>query len=206
MRIDGTEYALFRDYDCGKYRNLTFSGKVQYLEARVERILISPCRAEVKMLGETNRGLILVTVICAGISAASTFFNGRQAYGGEGEKVFVDFVKTYMDPILTERRPKGMESWAQWLYKDVSCGLAHGFTIRDGGFEMELKTYVAVKPYGPEINPGRLLEDLARGWSKYLADVRQGGPGSSLGRRFEARFNRIFHDQAGRTAALPGPA
>ncbi len=193
MIIDGHDYGLFKDYDTGKYKHLTFNGKVTYLDARVEKILIAPCREAMKTPGN-DLGLILATAVCAGVSAASTFYKGQRARrGGEDKEFFTDFVTHYMR--LPHQKPEPGVSWVDWLYKDVRCGLAHNFTIMSGGIEYEVSpAYTEIKKYGPEVEPRELLRDFAEGWSRYLSDVRGDGPGKGLGKKFAERFDEVFRD------------
>ncbi|OLB41102.1 MAG: hypothetical protein AUH11_00360 [Acidobacteria bacterium 13_2_20CM_57_17] len=81
-------------------------------------------------------GLILATAICAGISAASTFYAGREAKRGEDKRFFTGFVTRYMQ--LPSQKPNHRIVWVEWLYKDVRCGLAHNFTIMHGGIEYQI--------------------------------------------------------------------
>ncbi len=193
MKIDGFEYTLLKDYDTGKYKHLTFEGKVTYLDERVQMILIIPCQRAMQTELQTDIGLILTTAICAGISAAGTFLTGRQAQKkGEDRKFFTAFVGTYME--LRKVTPSPKKGWADWLYRDLRCGLAHNFAVLSGGIEYEAKGYVETKPYGLELNPTEFLEDFARAWSKYLGDVRKFGKDKGLGQKFEHRFDQIFHD------------
>jgi len=189
---DGQDYRLLKDYDTGKYKYLTFDGKVTYLDARVKRILMAPCREAMKTPGN-DLGLILATAMCAGISAASTFYNGREANSGEDRKSFEGFVRQYMRLAQQKGHPEG--SWVEWLYKDVRCGLAHNFTIKSGGIKYEISpSYTEVKKYGPEINPLKLLEDFEGGWFKYLNEVRKDSPDRGLGKKFATRFGQFFRD------------
>lgn len=193
VEIDGTRYTLFKDYDKGKFSNLSFSGKVEYLEKRVEKILINPCRKAMDTALKTDLGLVLATAVCAGISAAGTFLQGSQARRGEDKQFFMEFVTQYMDLARQKSQPPGT-TWPEWLYSHVRCGLAHSFTIESGGVEYEATSYVAIKPCGPEISPLELLEDLSRGLNKYFGDVRKDGESSGKGLLFKKRFDQVFHD------------
>jgi len=195
MKIDGQDYTLLRDYDKGKYQYLTFEGKVEYLRARVELILLSPCRSAMSAAAVENggMGLVLTTAICAMISAAGTFLKGKRAPPRQDESFFLDFVHQYMHVDLQQEVPNHNMTWVGWLYRDVRCGLAHAFAIETGGIEISQK-YLEVKPYGPEICPKQLLEDFASGWTRYLSRVLSDGPGNGLGELFERRFDQIFHD------------
>jgi hypothetical protein len=193
MKIDGTDYTLFIDYDRGKYGKLMFQGKVTYLEARVQRILLRPCMTSMKTILESDLGLVVPTAICAGISAASTFLNGTEAKRGKDKIFFLGFVKRYMNKILQDNISCG-GTWADWMYTELRCGLAHSFAIEKGGVEYEIPGYVEDKRCGPEMKPSKLLDDFSGGWSRYLDDVRTDGPKKGLGQLFETRFDKIFHD------------
>ncbi len=123
MLIEGKDFSLYKDYDQKEYpefpRILSFRGKVTYLEARVELILISPCRLELERARDTNMGLILATATCAGISAASTFLKGQSAPRGKDREYFLHFIRDYMNSILVDAAaaPQGCSSWAEWLYR-----------------------------------------------------------------------------------------
>lgn len=195
MIIDGVECTLLRDYDQEHkiYHHLSFDGKVKYLHGRIEMILLKPARTAMKEALRTDLGFILTTAICAGISAAGPFLKGRRAPPRKDQQYFLDFVKAYMDPVLQDSIKPGL-TWAEWLYGKVRCGLAHGYAIEYGGVEFEVPNYVLVKTCGPEMNPEHLLEDFAKGLSKYLQDVAKSGPTGDLGSKFEKRFIEIFHD------------
>jgi len=193
MWIDGHEYTLLRDYDKSKYQHLSFNGKVTYLSARVELILLRPCKSAMSAAAveDGGTGLILTTGICAMISAASTFLKGTQT-SGQDKQAFLEFIGKYMPCLNDTIRSLGI-TWAEWLYRDVRCGLAHGFTIERGGIENGLN-YLEETQHGPEISLSRLLEDFAKGWSNYLADVERDGPNNGLGQLFQRRFDEVFHD------------
>jgi hypothetical protein len=191
--IDGTKFTLFKDYDKGKFSHLSFSGKVEYLQKRVGKILIRPCREAMRSALKTDLGLVLATAVCAGISAAGTFLKGCRARRGEDKQFFVEFVTQYMNLAHEKPIPAGT-SWPEWLYSHVRCGLAHNFAIESGGVEYEATSYVELKPCGPEISPLELLEDFSRGLNKYFGDVRDDGEANGKGILFKNRFDEVFHD------------
>lgn len=193
MTIDGYEYTLLKDYDKGQYRHLSFDGKVTYLSARVNLILLDPLRKTAPYLLENSLGLVMTTAVCAGISAAGTYLKGQQAPRGKDRVYFLDFVRDYMDARLQEPIV-GYKIWAEWLYDDVRCGLSHAFAIKNGGIEVQVTNYLELKQCGPEIHPVEFLEDYARGWSKYLGQLRELGQGHRLGASFVKRFGEVFHD------------
>lgn len=193
MKINGQEYTLLRDYDKGKYHYLSFDGEVTYLRERVDFILLNPCRKAMSTAKENDLGLVLATAICAGISAASTFLNGKDSRG-QDKTFFLGFVRRYLNPALQDPISSLSITWAEWLYRDVRCGLAHGFMIHNGGVEYEVSNFIEEKPCGPEISPKLLLEEFSKGWTKYLGEVLNGGPSKNLGLLFEQRFKQIFND------------
>jgi hypothetical protein len=193
MIINGVDYTLLRDYDKGKYHALDFGGKVTYLRARVELILINPCKAatSVAAIQNAGMGLILATGICAMVSAASTYHSGGRS--GQDRAAFLAFVNKYMPQLKTKIVASPSITWAEWLYDDVRCGLAHGFTIKRGGIEDE-QAYLRETTHGPEISLSLLLEDFAQGWARYLADVECAGPTKALGILFDRQFKHVFRD------------
>jgi len=193
FEIDGRKYRLLRDYDKGSYHYLTFQGKVTYLAKRVDFILINPCRTAIAeaAVEENNLGLILATAICAGISAASTFLHGKDSRGND-RKFFVAFAEKYM-PELKEGVSSLRARRIEWVYDDIRCGLAHAFTIHNGGIENR-PNYVDETEFGPQIGLRMLLEDFARGWAQYLSDVSADRECGHLGALFKQRFDSIFRD------------
>jgi len=191
MIINGVDYLLLKDYDKNNLPGLDFSGKVTYLRARVEFILTNPCKAATSVAAVQNAGLglILATGICAMISAASTFHSGERS--GQDRAAFLAFVNKYMPQLKAKIVASPSITWAEWLYDDVRCGLAHGFTIKRGGIEDE-PTYLRETIHGPEIGLSLLLADFENGWTRYLSDVERDGPTKGLGKLFERRFNAVF--------------
>src|SRR6266550_1705621 len=100
MIICGHDFTLYVDYDRGNFGRLDLSGKVTYMHARVERDLIQPCRLAVKDSDRVAVGLLVPGLICSGISAASTFLQGRRARNREDGIFFKAFVRAYMNPDL----------------------------------------------------------------------------------------------------------
>ena len=107
------------DYDRGYYHLLDLEGKIAYMRARVARDLIKPCRIALCFSEHIHVGLLVPTLICSGISAASTFQNGREAPWGQDQSYFVGFVHSYMDSIFKQnaadpKKPKD-DTYADWL-------------------------------------------------------------------------------------------
>ena len=170
------------------------------MRARVARDLIKPCRIALCFSERIHVGLLVPTLICSGISAASTFQNGREAPWGQDQSYFVGFVHSYMDSIFKKnaadpKKPKD-DTYADWLYRHVRCALSHGFKLGWGRIEgKKLGAYIlAHSPSGePQIDQHRLLADFANGWMAYLAAARAGA-GTTIAVNFGNRFDQLFHD------------
>lgn len=191
-RIEGYDFELYKEYDKANLTKISYKGKVRWFEARVNLVLINPLsvlsndkyRQEIQNQG----GDILLsfgTLVCNGIEALGGFLKGKASY-----KSFRDFVITYMDHRWQLQRPDGIPYWKA-LRDDFRNGLAHGFTIDKGGFEASVN-YFEMKPYGLEIDEKLFYKDFKRGYEKYIDDLVNSMPISSLYRRFEKRFNEVF--------------
>jgi hypothetical protein len=196
MTICGQDYKLYVDYDRGKYHYLDLPCKVTCMRARVDRDLVRPCRLGLRYQDRVAVGRLVPGLICAGISAAGTFLDGTR---GNDRVLFVNFVRGYMHhdlqtPLVCPADPR-VTDYADWLYKYVRCGLAHGFALEWGHIENSLViAYVGISTSGqPQINQDELVEDFAREWNRYLDAVRA-APADPLALKFGRRFDEIFHD------------
>jgi len=202
--IEGLPFSLLRDADKQHLQQLTFIGKIEWLKARVNLVLISPLRSALNSWEQDQLGMVLVTGLCAGISAASTFLKGRRPRPRQetDRDFFLDFVRLYMAPVepvlnaapnVTHWVGRPAATWAEWLYLYVRNGLAHAFTIEQGGFHHGLPALIDDSdPAEPVIDAARLLDAFERGWTAYLNDVRTHGEQSLLGRAFTTRWDDLF--------------
>jgi hypothetical protein len=197
--ICGHEYTLYVDYDRGSFHYLDLLGKVSYMRGRVDRDLLRPCRLALRVQRRVAVGLLVPSLICAGISAAGTFLNGARARSGEDRPVFLEFVRRYMHAdfqgALTNPSNRTISTYADWLYAYIRCGLSHAFALEWGHIENSgLGAYLRLSTVGqPQINQDALVEDFARGWERYLDDVAA-DPTAKIARDFSERFGEIFHD------------
>jgi len=203
IRIGSHDYTLYGDYDRGYYHLLkSCEEKIIYMRARVERDLIKPCRIALRFADcmHVHVGLLVPTLVCSGISAASTFQNGQEAPKGRDRAYFVGFVHRYMGAIFQDmandpNHPKN-DTYADWLYRHVRCGLSHGFRLSWGRIEgRNLGAQILPHPASgePQIDQHWLLEDFANGWMAYLT-ATSAGAGTDIADKFEARFDQLFHD------------
>ena len=193
--IEGMQFTLLRDEDAPNLRKLqTPDGKLKWLEKRVDFALIKPCQKAMREAQDNDLGLVLMTGICAGISAASTFLHGRQPNKqGENKKFFVNFLTHYMDPDLCGQCGTGT-TWHNWLYSHLRCSLSHAFVIDRGGFDFDLPAYVNSHCEEPKIDARRFLDDFKAGWKKYLNEIR--GPNATdLRDKFTRRWDELFRPE-----------
>ena len=194
-KIGRHECTLLLDEDRSILPQLTFGGKVDWLDARVKFALIDPCRAAMRDWHKNDMGLILVTSICAGISAASRFYTCPLPRGkGADKKAFVCFLTKWVGAKFGEEVPgENSLTWADWLYFNVRCGLAHAFTVEMGGFDIGMSDPLKLdSQQRPKVDAEDLLRAFEEGWGNYLAAVRRQGPRGPMGERFERRWDEVF--------------
>lgn len=198
-RICGFEYTLYRDYDRGSYWRLDVPGKIVYMQKRVSRDLIKPCRVALCASKLMHVGLLVPTLVCSGISAGSTFQKGQEAPPRQDRNCFVEFVHTYMDPIfknVAEDPSQPRDTYADWLYRHVRCDLSHGFHLKWGRIEgRALGAHICVDSVSkePQIDQHWLLDNFTAGWTDYLIAVKT-GMGKDIAVKFETRFDQLFPD------------
>ena len=97
-----------------------------------------------------------------------------------------------MDPQFSKKNFNG-KRYVDLLWDDFRNGLAHGFTIKQGGFE-HCAIYFQEKPIDGfkqlEIDPTNFFEDFKQAISKYLNRLRA----SSLTDTVRKNFNKAFSD------------
>lgn len=140
--------------------------KVEWLEGRIHRILITPLR-EMRRLGRgVPRGdgdpasafwnLAIVTLICSGIEALGHHLHGRKAVRSGSVRDFQEFIDTYMPDYAPVKEE---------IYGDFRCGLAHSLVTRRGSVEERLG-----RPYLRD-RRGHLRLDLDRLFQAFVAAV-----------------------------------
>jgi hypothetical protein len=199
IRIGPHDYTLYGDYERGHYHLLNLTGKIVYMKARVARDLIKPCCIALRFADCIHVGLLVPTLVCSGVSAASTFQNGREAPTGHDRNYFVGFVHDYMDAIFQHnaRDPsRPTDTYGDWLYRHVRCALSHGSKLGWGRIQgRKLSAHILPHPVSgePQIDQHWLLDDFANGWIAYLTAVNAGA-GTDIAVKFETRFDKLFQD------------
>ncbi len=110
---------------------------------------------------------------------------------GSGASSFHAFVTDFMHADFNKRVHN--TTYAKLLHDHFRNGLAHGFTIKWGGFEFS-STYFRIQSVSSttilEIDPGSLYLDFTNGVSDFVAKLK-GAPDAST--RYE-KFSVVFDE------------
>ncbi len=198
IKIDGKDFSGFVDHDYGKLINLSVAGRIQWFEYRYNKILFKPIEGINQIVGREEIGsylesentsiyTIVMLSICAGICLLSGFYTGQKDNG----RTFRELVKEYLDKDKEYLKCsyESIGSFADLLYDEYRCGLAHSLAIRKVGFgygdiyfrKEEGLYFVSVK---------RLFEDLKDAFKEYIQDVEKDK--NHLQKEFIKRFNSVF--------------
>lgn len=186
IKIEGHDCMLFADRDRAILAKLRFRGRVRWVEQRVRAMLLRP----LETLRPTNRGrteedvhslLAFATLLFDGVESFGGFYAGRRG----DHKTFKTFVRDYMGPEYAARSAS--------LRDDFRNGLAHGFVVKNGGFEFFRGKSIRTGSGGVvEIDPDKLFRDFKRAIRAYFKAVRAGVPTSRIGSAFLSRFHQNF--------------
>lgn len=185
------------DYDRPYLGNLTKSQEIRYFSRRVQRTVLRPLR---RMCADDRRGwkiesplLCFGTCICCAIEALGKFQTGQ--LGKEKNAAnFKSFVRGYMDPAWNTNQ-FASKPYVDHLRDSFRNGLAHGFTIKRGGFERQA-SYFKVKTVSGiqelEVDPDKLFRDFKRGFTRFIADLRAAKNSDPAYHRFHDAFQGVF--------------
>jgi hypothetical protein len=205
--IQGEEFSLFWDIDRIKLKVLPFTGRVEWLQKRVEQVLLNPLKVLEK--AETNAFVWLATteLVCAGIESLAGFY-GDGRHGPDPHpnlRPFCRFVYKFMSSNFALRAQSANgESWTycQHLQEYFRGGLDHGFAIEWGGLwhDGEDGTRGYLRPAsdgkGIAIDPRKLLTDFCQAVDGYFSKLLREGENSITGENFQNRFNRILEHRS----------
>ena len=151
---------------------LTKSQEIMYFKKRIRMILLLPLNEMyISLMKNKKRSSTVVcfgTCICCSIEALGKFHTGKLDEGNSGHN-FQQFVKDYMDHNYSQIL--NGSPYVSILWKSFRNGLAHGFTIKHGGFEHH-QLYFQIKNIGGvnklEIDPTKFYIDFKRGIDKFI--------------------------------------
>jgi len=186
IRIDGRDWTLFKDYDKPNYVYLSLQGRIQYLEKRVQLILIDPLE-EIKqrsLAKNTNEyyWLCLVILTCCGIEATGAYLIGKDNKG-RNKEAFTTFIKKYM---------KAHARYRDDLWKYFRNALTHGFCIEKGSIELNLSRPAQRINGTVKINADEFFDEFNKGFLKYIDDLRKSNKKTKILKNFEKTWNWIF--------------
>ena len=184
------------DYDRPRLikNKLTKGQEISYFQKRIKMVLLIPTREIYKSLLKRKKNsstvLCFGTCICCSIEAFGKFCTGRLGRGNSGPN-FRAFVNKYMNSGFSQQL--NGTSYVDLLWTHFRNGLAHGFTIKKGGFEFN-KDYFQIKRIDGvdqlEIDPKHFYEDFLRGYSKYVSALEASSPQDAI----YANFSKVFED------------
>jgi hypothetical protein len=185
------------DYERPQLATLNKSQEIRYFKRRVTMTVLLPLRRMCRddKLGWNRESPLLCfgTCICCAIEAMGKFLTGQLA-DGNSAKNFKAFVVDYMSQ---DWRVKHLAStpYVDILWKSFRNGLAHGFTIKQGGFERS-SSYFQVKTIGAvqllEVDPDSLLRDFENGVRHFIANLNRVPPADRAYQQFHNAFHGIF--------------
>ena len=184
------------DYDRKDLPSLSAAQRIDYFEKRLKRVLLVPLeqihRDLLKGKKRSSPLLCFSTCICCAIEALGKFLTGESGRNGAGDR-FKVFVKKFMDPRFSTNTLDGKQ-YIDLLWDHFRNGLAHGFTIKHGGFEGH-GNYFQERPINNgvkqlEIDPTKFFEDFKRAISQYLKELRTSSPTDAI----RTRFDKVFED------------
>ena len=184
------------DYERKYLPSLTDNQRIDYFEKRLNLVLLVPLEHMYRdLMKKGNRRssplLCFSTCICCAIEGLGKFSTGKTRSNGAGKR-FRAFVASFMDPQFSNKKFNS-KRYVDLLWDDFRNGLAHGFTIKHGGFE-HCASYFQEKPIDGfkqlEIDPTHFFEDFKQAISEYLKRLRA----SSLSDTVRKHFNKAFTD------------
>jgi hypothetical protein len=163
--------------------------KVDWFRRRFDKIVIEPLR-EVQRLGSRNPriwdlNLGVVTIICAAIEALGSFNEPDK----KDRVAFPQFVHDFMDEAYQQRVAGSAKTYADVLYSQFRCGLAHGLTIEGHEVTTRPTRYLREDEGCVSLDLWSLFDDMRRASARYLTKVNTHRPTRD---RFLRRFDKLF--------------
>lgn len=203
VEIEGCKFSLFWDIDRANLKRLSFSGRVEWLQKRIEEVLLKPLKALEQVEGETLVWLAVTELVCAGIEALAGFYgDGRYSPDQHASlKPFCRFVYVFMHSDFSRKAQSASgETWTycQHLQEYFRGGLDHGFAIEWGGLWHDGDNGMVgyLRPVndgkGIAVDPRVLLNDFRQAVDAYFKQLLRDGENSIIGENFQKRFDRIL--------------
>ena len=191
INIQGEMYTGFIDYDRAKLQNKPVDVWIDWLQYRINLILISPLdyffdrqSPLFKCLNHEDSSTTLagLTVILCAVDALGAFKAGSSANPGN----FRTWIEKYM-PKWDTSSPLSNRDIKEWLYDELRCGLAHQLSVKKGGAEWINNIIEEPSAGDIKIDPEAFYTDFKDGVQKYFDDVRNDAT-TNLKSYFHNRF------------------
>lgn len=205
IQIEGMRFTGFPGFDAQNLRRLTYDGRVQWLDYRMNLVFLKPFSAIIKKEKTVYVWLCVLNLMCSAIEALASF-----EFDGNGKEKFRKFVQRHFkrrwktaklklhDPTLG-RQP--VTCPADHFYKFFRCGLAHSFCIEWGGIlhreDGALSYLFEARTGAPGLNslgivPRELADDFLNALNKFFVGLRSGGRRGPRRKIFDRRFEQVF--------------
>jgi hypothetical protein len=186
-RVAAGDYTYYAGLD--DVSSMSFTSKLQWFENRFNKVVSQPLH-EVRHIGRSNQAiwdlnLGIVTIICSVIEALGSFYRPDI----KDELAFQAFVTDFMNPRYKDQSQDRNRTYAEILYGQFRCGLAHGFTIEGHEVVTRPDEYIVDEGGYVSIDLWTLFEDLEQAFQAYASRVRTD---AGVAANFEARFEWLF--------------
>lgn len=185
------------DYDRPKLNALAPMEQIDYFELRVRLVVINPLQrildTEIRPTKESSALLIFGVSICCAIEALGKFLTGATEQSGVScTKRFYAFLHKYMDSEYQTGK-LGSNGYDYILWKYFRNGLAHGFSVKHGGFEGGPSSpYFTERNSTLEVNPESLYRDFVQAFEQYLIELRASNNTGEMFDNFKSIFEDVF--------------
>ena len=126
--------------------------------------------------------------ICCSIEAFGKFYTGNTK-SGYSRKNFETFISSYMNGDFYEKK-LNKKYYGKILWDDFRNGIAHGFTIKSGGFEHNYNEYFRIeKTNSLLIDPAKFYDDFKKAVNLFCEDLNSD---DSKYKTFEKVFEEVF--------------
>jgi hypothetical protein len=159
-------------------------------------VLLSPLRELFSSMEKHKKNsstvLCFGTCACCAIEALGKFCTGRLGRRTSWHN-FEKWIDKYMHKDFSKTF-NGIK-YKRLLWDDFRNGLAHGFTIKNGGYDFQTNYFEVKSVCGVnqlEIDPKQFYLDFLSGFNSYIADLKKASPSDTIYRNFDKTFKGIF--------------
>jgi len=209
ITIEGTEFSGFPGRDFANLAQLSFQGRITWVEYRFKSFFLDTFDRVVMLEQQSYVWLCVVNLLTSAVEALAHFEYDDQS----GQVRFAKFVEKYFSAAF--RRPMHLNeppnapnrpahTSAEQFYKYFRSGLAHSFCIEWGGLlhrEDGAPDYLFETRQGPNgehalgIAPRELVVDFREAAGRFFIVLRGRTPGEPEYQRFNNRFEEVYHNK-----------